>query len=152
VLEEIAVQSFQRWIRASEQPIVGGVDWFAMRNAVLKLLPARTPALTLFHANQAPACVYRFALTGSAGRAGRGRAACLATPQPCSTHAGGVQQLSANFTGGSSYLPLCIHKSLFLLSSTVMACSVLKARSVLGVTHGLLRIDRDETEIGERIK
>lgn len=36
VLEEIAVQSFQRWIRASAQPIVGGVDWFAMRNVVLE--------------------------------------------------------------------------------------------------------------------
>ena len=37
-LEEIAVQSFQRWIRASEQPIVGGVDWFSMRKEALKLL------------------------------------------------------------------------------------------------------------------
>jgi len=41
-LEEIGVQSFQRWMRASEQPIVGGVDWFAMRHAALKLLAENT--------------------------------------------------------------------------------------------------------------
>jgi hypothetical protein len=37
-LEEIGVQAFQRWIRANEQPIVGSVDWFRMREEALRLL------------------------------------------------------------------------------------------------------------------
>jgi hypothetical protein len=76
VLEEIAVQSFQRWIRASAQPIVGGVDWFAMRNAVLKPLPARTPALTLFP--RKPSARLRLAVCTDALRwASRSRPGCV---------------------------------------------------------------------------
>jgi hypothetical protein len=37
-LEEVGVQTFQRWMRAAEQPIVGGVDWFSMRSRALELL------------------------------------------------------------------------------------------------------------------
>ena len=37
-LEELGVQTFQRWMRAAEQPIVGGVDWFSMRRRALELL------------------------------------------------------------------------------------------------------------------
>jgi hypothetical protein len=36
--EEIAVQTFQRWLRAGEQPIVGGVDWIGLKNDALQRL------------------------------------------------------------------------------------------------------------------
>lgn len=36
--EEIAVHAFQRWLRANEQPIVAGVDWFGMKAMALDLL------------------------------------------------------------------------------------------------------------------
>lgn len=37
-LEELAVQSFQRYLRANEQPIVGGIDWGLMKREALALL------------------------------------------------------------------------------------------------------------------
>lgn len=36
--EELSVQAFQRYLRANEQPIVGGVDWGAMKRRALELL------------------------------------------------------------------------------------------------------------------
>lgn len=40
VLEEIATQALQRFIRANERPIVGDVDWDALRERALKLMEA----------------------------------------------------------------------------------------------------------------
>jgi hypothetical protein len=37
-LEELAVQAFQRYLRAGEQPIVGGIDWGKMKRDALALL------------------------------------------------------------------------------------------------------------------
>ena len=37
--EEIAVQALQRWVRAAERPIVGGVDWDALKLRALEVLP-----------------------------------------------------------------------------------------------------------------
>lgn len=37
-LEEVLVQTFQRWLRAAEQPIVAGVDWFGLRDDARALL------------------------------------------------------------------------------------------------------------------
>lgn len=38
--EEIAVQSFQRYLRSNEQPIVAGVDWAALKAEALGFLSA----------------------------------------------------------------------------------------------------------------
>jgi hypothetical protein len=38
VTEEIAVQTFQRWLRANERPIVGGADWDGLKRDALGLL------------------------------------------------------------------------------------------------------------------
>lgn len=37
-IEELAVQAFQRWLRANERPIVGGTDWDALKRDALALL------------------------------------------------------------------------------------------------------------------
>lgn len=39
--EELLVQTCQRWVRASERPIVGRVDWDEFRRRALELLKAR---------------------------------------------------------------------------------------------------------------
>ena len=36
--EEITAQTFQRWLRANERPITGGVDWDALKRDALQLL------------------------------------------------------------------------------------------------------------------
>jgi hypothetical protein len=36
--EEAMAQMFQRWLRASEEPIIGGIDWHHMKWEALKLL------------------------------------------------------------------------------------------------------------------
>lgn len=36
--EEIVAQTFQRWLRANEQPIVAGVPWHALKAEALSLL------------------------------------------------------------------------------------------------------------------
>ena len=36
--EEIAAQSFQRWLRANERPITSGVDWDGLKRDALRLL------------------------------------------------------------------------------------------------------------------
>ena len=36
--EEIAAQTFQRWLRANERPIIGGVNWDALKHEALALL------------------------------------------------------------------------------------------------------------------
>ncbi len=36
--EESMAQVAQRWVRANEQPILSGVDWFAFKQAALRLL------------------------------------------------------------------------------------------------------------------
>jgi len=36
--EEMAAQQFQRWLRANERPILGGVDWDALKAEALRLL------------------------------------------------------------------------------------------------------------------
>lgn len=36
--EEAIVMTFQRWLRANEQPIIAGVDWHAMKAAALRLI------------------------------------------------------------------------------------------------------------------
>jgi hypothetical protein len=36
--EEMAAQSFQRWIRANERPIVSGVDWDTLKRVALEYL------------------------------------------------------------------------------------------------------------------
>lgn len=41
VLEEMAAQQFQRWLRANERPIVSGVDWDGMKASALDLLDGR---------------------------------------------------------------------------------------------------------------
>jgi len=38
--EEMMAQAFQRWLRAGERPIVGGVDWDTLKNDALRLLDA----------------------------------------------------------------------------------------------------------------
>jgi hypothetical protein len=38
--EEIAAQTFQRWLRANERPIVSGVDWDRLKAEALELLDA----------------------------------------------------------------------------------------------------------------
>jgi hypothetical protein len=39
VYEEIAAQTFQRWLHAGEEPIVGpGVDWHGLKREALELL------------------------------------------------------------------------------------------------------------------
>jgi hypothetical protein len=37
-LEEAAVMTLQRWLRADERPIIGGVDWDALKRRALALL------------------------------------------------------------------------------------------------------------------
>jgi len=39
-LEEAMVMTLQRWVRAGERPIIGGVDWEALRARCLGLLDA----------------------------------------------------------------------------------------------------------------
>lgn len=39
VMEEIAAQSLQRWIRAHERPIIGGVNWDDLKRYALNVLP-----------------------------------------------------------------------------------------------------------------
>jgi len=41
VYEEITAQTFQRWTRAHERPIVGGVDWDGWKAEALELLDGR---------------------------------------------------------------------------------------------------------------
>jgi hypothetical protein len=36
--EEIAAQALQRWVRAAERPIIGGVDWDALKHRALVTL------------------------------------------------------------------------------------------------------------------
>jgi hypothetical protein len=38
--EELAVQAFQRWLRANEEPIVAGIDWQSLKREALELLNA----------------------------------------------------------------------------------------------------------------
>jgi hypothetical protein len=37
-IEELTVQSFQAWLRASQRPIVGEIDWDGLRSEALALL------------------------------------------------------------------------------------------------------------------
>lgn len=39
-LEEAAVMMFQRWVRADERPIIGGVDWDGLKARALALMGA----------------------------------------------------------------------------------------------------------------
>ena len=39
-LEEAAAMTFQRWLRANERPIIGGVDWDGLKGRALGLLDA----------------------------------------------------------------------------------------------------------------
>jgi hypothetical protein len=41
--EELAAQSLQRFCRANERPIIGSVDWDAMRNQFLVALELNAP-------------------------------------------------------------------------------------------------------------
>lgn len=36
--EEMATQTFQRWLRANEEPIIGGVNWYNLKKKALALL------------------------------------------------------------------------------------------------------------------
>ena len=36
--EELVVMALQRWVRAAEEPIVGGFDWHGLRDRCLRLL------------------------------------------------------------------------------------------------------------------
>jgi hypothetical protein len=36
--EEVLTQTFQRWLRANERPILAGVDWDGLKDQALKLL------------------------------------------------------------------------------------------------------------------
>lgn len=38
--EEMAAQTFQRWLRANERPIIGGIDWDDLKARALGLLNA----------------------------------------------------------------------------------------------------------------
>lgn len=38
-IEELTVQTFQRWVRANELPIVGGVDWHGLKRDFINLIP-----------------------------------------------------------------------------------------------------------------
>ena len=38
LLEEFAAQALQRWLRAAERPILGGVDWDALKRETLEWL------------------------------------------------------------------------------------------------------------------
>ena len=38
VAEEMAAQTFQRWLRANERPIIGGCDWDGLKAEALRLL------------------------------------------------------------------------------------------------------------------
>lgn len=40
VYEEALTMTFQRWLRANEQPIIGGVDWTGLKSRALALLDA----------------------------------------------------------------------------------------------------------------
>jgi hypothetical protein len=39
-IEELAVQGFHAWIGANQEPVVGGVDWRAMKTKALEMLSA----------------------------------------------------------------------------------------------------------------
>ena len=39
VYEELGAQALQRWVRANERPIIGGVNWDALKQRALELLP-----------------------------------------------------------------------------------------------------------------
>jgi hypothetical protein len=39
--EEIAAQTFQKWLRSAERPITSGVDWIQMKKEALQLLEGR---------------------------------------------------------------------------------------------------------------
>jgi hypothetical protein len=39
--EEIAAQTFQRWLRAGERPITSGVDWISLKKKALELLDTK---------------------------------------------------------------------------------------------------------------
>lgn len=41
VFEEMAAQGLQRWVRANERPIIGGVDWNALKTQAVTLMGAR---------------------------------------------------------------------------------------------------------------
>ena len=36
--EEVLVQTFQRWMRANERPIIGGIDWDDLKSKALGML------------------------------------------------------------------------------------------------------------------
>jgi hypothetical protein len=40
VYEEALAMTFQRWLRANERPIIGGVDWTGLKSRALALLDA----------------------------------------------------------------------------------------------------------------
>lgn len=39
--EEVAAQTFQRWLRANERPILAGVDWDGLKRDALELLDGK---------------------------------------------------------------------------------------------------------------
>jgi hypothetical protein len=39
--EECMAQAFQAYLRGNQEPIIGGVDWFGMKRAALRLLALR---------------------------------------------------------------------------------------------------------------
>jgi hypothetical protein len=41
--EEMAAQTFQRWLRANERPILGGFDWDALKSEALSHLQGEHP-------------------------------------------------------------------------------------------------------------
>jgi len=38
VFEEMGAQALQRWVRANERPIIGGVDWDSLKQRALELM------------------------------------------------------------------------------------------------------------------
>lgn len=45
LFEEMAAQTFQRWLRANERPIISGADWDELKHDALELLSAATSAM-----------------------------------------------------------------------------------------------------------
>lgn len=41
VYEELAAQTFQKWLRSSERPITSGVDWIGLKREAIALLGER---------------------------------------------------------------------------------------------------------------
>jgi hypothetical protein len=41
--EEVAAQTFQRWLRANERPICSGLDWDGLKRDALDLLNGKAP-------------------------------------------------------------------------------------------------------------